>query len=144
MAPFNERMSMNDRVKRDDTLPPQRRPVFALIASLFVSLLMLLGWDAFACLEPQGSTHGAFSRSDGGQVAGRGPGGTLFLAVADQSSRPKLRPNISGDGCLFAGTPTPWMGQRGHLLLRIDCEGASFAAPLPYWSRAPPAFQQTT
>lgn len=133
---------MDERNPRHDT-PPQRGHVLAVIASLFASLLLLLGGDASGRFNPGLSTTGAMSRSDNGQVAARGAGDTRFLTVSEQSSRPKLRPTGSGDGYLCPDIQTLWMCRHGDLVQRSGTDSASFSLPLAYRSRAPPVIQHT-
>lgn len=125
-------------------MPPQRGHVLAVIASLFASLLLLLGGDASGRFNPGQSNTGAMSRSDNGQVAARGAGDTRFLTVSEQSSRPKLRPTGSGDGFLSPDIQTLWMCRHGDLVQRHVSDSAAFSLPLAYRSRAPPAIQHTT
>lgn len=134
---------MDERNPRHDT-PPQRGHVLAVIASLFASLLLLLGGDASGRFNPGQSTAGAMSRSDNGQVAARGAGDTRFLTVSEQSSRPKLRPSGSGDGFLCPDIQTLWMCSHGDLVQRHVADSTSFSLPLAYRARAPPAIQHTT
>lgn len=133
---------MDERNLRHDT-PRQSGHVLAVIASLFASLLLLLGGDASGRFNPGQSTAGAMSRSDNGQVAARGAGDTRFLTVSEQTSRPKLRPTGSGDGYLCPDIQTLWMCRHGDLVQRSGTDSASFSLPLAYRSRAPPAIQHT-
>jgi hypothetical protein len=135
-------MLMDERNLRHET-SRLRRHVLTVIASLFASLLLLLGGDASGRGNPGLSTVGAMSRSDNGQVAARGAGDTRFLTVSEQSSRPKLRPSGSGDGFLCPDIHTLWMCGHGDLVQRRVANNASFFLPLAYRSRAPPAIQHT-
>ncbi|MFN3718810.1 MAG: hypothetical protein ACK4UW_07865 [Rhizobium rhizophilum] len=129
---------MEDRSLRYDAPPRQGLYFKAVIASLFASLLLLLGGDAFGRFHPGLSTAGAMSRSDNGQTLAVGHGDSRFLTASEQSSRPKLRPGGSGDGCLSPDIPTLWMCRHGDLLHGHRAATVSLDAPQPYWSRAPP------
>ncbi|THV16878.1 hypothetical protein [Rhizobium rhizophilum] len=134
---------MEDRSLRYDAPPRQRVYFKAVIASLFASLLLLFGGDAFGRFHPGLSTAGAMSRSDNGQTLAVGHGDSRFLTASEQSSRPKLRPGGSGDGCLNPDIPTLWMCRHGDLLRRDLAANIFPASPQPYWSRAPPQIQHT-
>jgi hypothetical protein len=134
-------MTMEYQSQRFAALPRQRGHVLAVIASLFASLLLLLGGDASGRVNPGLSTTGAMSRSDSGQVAARGAGETRFLTASEQSSRPKLRPSGSGDGCISPEIQTLWMCRHGDLVQRLGTDSTSFSVALAYWSRAPPVIQ---
>ncbi|MBX9469162.1 MAG: hypothetical protein KL839_15450 [Rhizobium sp.] len=129
---------MEDRSLRFDALPRQRVHLKAVIASLFASLLLLFGGDAFGRFHPGLSPAGAMSRSDNGQTLAVGHGDSRFLTASEQSSRPKLRPGVSGDGCLSPDVPTLWMCRHGDLLHRHLAATLSPDTTQPYWSRAPP------
>ena len=131
---------MDERDLRQD-IPRQRRHVLAAIASLFASLLLLLGADASGRYNPGLSNLGAMSRSDSGQLAVRAVGDTRFLTASEQSSRPKLSHSGSGDGCISSEIETLRICRHGDLLQSFGKDRSSEPLPLPYWSRAPPMIQ---
>jgi hypothetical protein len=120
--------------------PPfrHRAHLLAVIASLFASLLLLFGGDAFGRFHPGLSTAGAMSRSDNGQTLAAGHGDSRFLTASEQSARPKLRPWASGDSCIGPEVPTLWMCRHGELIHDHVAATLSMNASQPYWSRAPP------
>lgn len=115
-----------------------RAHLLSVIASLFASLLLLFGGDAFGRFHPGLSTAGAMSRSDNGQTLAAGHGDSRSLAASEQSARPKLRPWASGDSCLGSKVPTLWMCRHGELIHNHVAATLSFNASQSYWSRAPP------
>lgn len=129
---------MEDRSLRYDAPPPQRAHLKAVIASLFASLLLLFGGDAFGRFQPGLSAAGAMSRSDNGQTLASGHRDSRFLNASEQSARPKLRPWASGDSFIGPEIATLWMCRHGDLLQGHLAATLSLEARQPYWSRAPP------
>lgn len=134
---------MEDQDLRSDTPSRQRTHLSAVIASLFASLLLLFGGDVSGRSHPGLFPNGAMSRSDPGQATAGGHGETRFLASSEQSTRPKLRPVAGGDACLAPDIHTLWICRHGHVTSRVSADRPLPHATLPYWSRAPPAIQQT-
>lgn len=120
--------------------PPlrQRAHLLAVIASLFASLMLLFGGDAFGRFHPDLSTAGALSRSDNGQTLAVGHGDSRFLIASEQSARPKLRPWASGESCIGPEVLTLWACRHGELIHDHVAATLSVNASQPYWSRAPP------
>lgn len=129
---------MEDQSLRYDAPPRQRVHLKAVIASLFASLLLLFGGDAFGRFQPGLSTAGATSRSDNGQTLAAGHRDSRFLTASEQSARPKLRPWASGDSFIGPEIATLWMCRHGDLLHRHLAANIFPTSPQPYWSRAPP------
>lgn len=134
---------MEDQDLRSRSPSRHRAHLSAIIASLFASLLLLFGGDAFSRSHGWLSSHGAMLRSDAGHATAGSRGETRFLVSSEQSSRPKLRPSGSGDGFLCPDIYTPWMCRHGVLVQRHVADNASFSLPLAYRSRAPPVIQHT-
>lgn len=134
---------MEVRNLRCEAHPPHRGHLSAIIASLFASLLLLFGSDVFGRSYPGMSTNAAMSRADAGQILAGGKGDTRFLTASDPSSRLKLRPSASGDGCLATDLQTLWLCRHGDLLQVERQEDIAFEQSRPYWSRAPPQIQHS-
>ncbi|WP_133253024.1 hypothetical protein [Rhizobium wuzhouense] len=132
---------MDDPNLRDETRVRPHSHLAAVIVSLFASLLLLFGGDVSGRFHSGPSVAGALSRSDTGQAVAGGHGDTRFLTSADQSVRPKLRPWVSGDGCLPVDVPSLWTCRLGDLTRQSSAALLHPAAPHPYWSRAPPEIQ---
>lgn len=120
----------------------QRTHLSAVIASLFASLLLLFGGEVASGSRAGLSSNGAISRSDAGQATAAARSELRVLGSPEQSARPKLRPTPGGDGCLAPDIQTLWNCRYGHVTLRVSADRPRPPAPLPYWSRAPPAIPQ--
>lgn len=132
---------MDDQDLRHHTPLRQRTRLKAVIASLFASLLLVFGGDAFGRLHHGSSSASVLTSSDAGQLVAGATSDPRYLSASERSSRPKLKPSDAGDGFVVPEIHAVRSSRHGNLAQWILSDRALFHSPLAYRSRAPPTIQ---
>lgn|GEM_PF-3708868 len=133
---------MDDQDLRHHTPLRQRAHLKAVIASLFASLILVFGGDAFGRLHHGSSSASVLTSSDAGQLVAGATSDNRYLSASERSSRPKLRPGEAGDGFVAPEIHAVSTSRQGDRAQRILSDRALFHLPLAYRSRAPPTIHQ--
>ncbi|MFN4205879.1 MAG: hypothetical protein ACK4HG_05745 [Agrobacterium albertimagni] len=132
---------MDDQDLRHHVPLRHRAHLKAVIASLFASLLLVFGGDAFGRLHHGSSNARVLTLSDAGQLVAGAVSDTRYVSASERSSRPKLKPGEAGDGFVVPEIHAFQTSRHGDLVQRLLSDRAVIRPPLAYRSRAPPTIQ---